>query len=143
LDGTVLLTGGFRCCGLSIDSAELYHAAVQVPPAALLSISGNGQGQGAVQHADTYQLVTSDYPAFSGEIVVVYCTGLADGSVIPPLLAIGGKMAEVLWFGKTPGFPGLNQMNVRVPDGVASSAAVPLRMNYIGRPSNAVTIAVK
>jgi hypothetical protein len=143
LDGTVLLTGGFRCCGFSIDSAELYHAALQVPPAALLWTSGNGQGLGAVQHADTYQLVTSDNPAVSGEIVVVYCTGLADGSVIPPQLAIGGKMAEVLWFGNSPGFPGLNQMNVRMPDGVAPGAAVPLRMNYIGRPSNTVTIAVK
>jgi photosystem II stability/assembly factor-like uncharacterized protein len=108
----------------------------------LLSVSGDDTGQGAIQHAGTYQLVSSANPAVAGETLVIYCTGLVDSSGVTPQIAIGGQMADVLWFGDTAGYMGLNQINVRLPSVVTPGTAVPVRMTYTGRESNEVTIAV-
>ena len=138
-DGRVLLTGGYT----GGSSSELYTPQVMVPAPVLLSLSGDSRGQGAIVHANTPLRASSDNPAAVGEALEIYLTGLGDGSLIPPRVSIGGRMAEVMWFGSAPGYAGLNQVNVRVPEGVTPGSAVPVRLTYIGRPGNEVTIAVR
>jgi hypothetical protein len=148
-DGRVLISGGSQfqpgsagpASGLS--SAELYTPAVAVPGPALFTVSGDAKGQGAIWHAQTGQIVSADNPAIAGEALSLYTTSLADGGVIPPQVAIGGRVAQVLYFGAAPGYPGYSQANFLVPRGIPPGAAVPVRLTYLGRFSNAVTVGVR
>jgi hypothetical protein len=140
-DGTVLIAGGIGFGGFSPGTlAEIYHPLNPKPAPVLLSLS---DGHAAIQHAGTYQLVSADNPAVTGEALIIYCTGLSDGSMIAPQVSIDGRMAEVLWFGYSPGYLGLNQVNILVPTGIAPSATVTVWLTYLSRPSNEVTIAVR
>jgi hypothetical protein len=147
-DGRVLLAGGVSYGGIGIfggnlTSAELYSPEVLVPAPALVTLSGDGRGQGAVFHAGTTHVVGSDDPAAAGDSVDIYCTSLTSGSVIPPQVAIGGRMAAVLTVSKVPGLVGVDQVRVRVPGGLAPGPAVRVRLTYLDRPSNEVTIGVR
>jgi uncharacterized protein (TIGR03437 family) len=141
-DGTVLLSGGeaigqLRTAG---PGAQIYHPAVLIPPPFLYSISVNLQG--AILHAATQRLVSPDDPAVQGEALEIYGAGLIDGAVIPPQVSIGGRSAEILYFGAAPGYTKLSQINVRVPSGIVSGASVRVRLDYLGRSSNEITVAV-
>jgi hypothetical protein len=142
-DGTVLIAGGYRSWPLPTSSSEIYEPPVLQAGPFLFSLSQDGRGQGAILHPGTADVASPSNPAEVGEPLEIYCTGLVDGSVIPPQVAIGGQMAEILFFGNAPGWPGLNQLNVRVPSDVAPGPAVPVRLTYLGRPSNEVTIGVR
>ena len=147
-DGRVLMAGGVffaginNCCSTTA-SAELYIPAALVLAPRLFSLSGDGQGQGAIWDATTGLVPSSVMPAVAGEILSMYTSGLSEGSVIPPQVSMGGSLAQILYFGDAPGYPGFFQVNFRVPNGIAPGSAVPVRLTYLGRSSNEVTVAVQ
>src|SRR5262245_6635920 len=147
-DGRVLVAGGASYGGIGVfygaqTSAELYHPQVLIPAPQLLTVSGDAGRQGTILHGGTERVVTAAHPATAGEILEVYLTGLMDGSVLPPTVVIGGRMAEVLLFGSSPTIQGVNHVHVRVPDGIAPRPEVGVRLMYLERASNEVTIGVQ
>jgi hypothetical protein len=142
-DGTVLLSGGWVCCGYTIAAAEIYRPAVLDPAPVLFSLSGDGQGQGAVWNGGPGRIASADNPATAGDVLALYTTSLIEGGAIPPQVAVGGRLAEILFFGDAPGYPGYNQVNFRVPSGIAPGPAVSVRLTYLSRASNEVTIGVQ
>lgn len=124
----------------------------------------------------TGQLVTRNSPAHPGGYLEVYATGLGettpplpgDGIAPPPppppsigratatfvpystlrpvLASTGGTAWKVLWSGLTPGFVGLYQVNVQVPEGL-STGIYPFILTMEGtgerRTSNEILIAVQ
>ena len=136
--GDVLLTGGVAYGGIGIyyggtATAEIYHPSS--PSASPVAF--------AAWHASTGQLVSSQSPAAAGEILSMYISGLAEGGVVPPQVAVAGRLGDVMFFGDAPGFPGYFQVNFRVPNGVTPNSVAPLRLSYLGRSSNAVTLSVQ
>jgi uncharacterized protein (TIGR03437 family) len=146
-DGRVLVAGGVSYGGIgifggSLDSAELYTPDALVPAPRLVSLSGDGRGQGAIFHAGTTHAATPDDPAAAGEEIDITCIGLPD-SVFAPRIAIGGRIASVSSIIRAHNSPGISQVRVRVPRGIASGPAVSVRLFHMDRLSNAVTIAVR
>lgn len=85
------------------------------------------------RHSMTPERIGTDRAA-PGDVVVMYMTGLgrpisgevATGDaarglvhVATPSIKLGGKPAEVLFAGMAPGLVGLNQINLRIPEGVS------------------------
>lgn len=116
---------------------------------------------GTVIAQDTsYNLITTDHPAHAGDVIILYATGMgatnpavATGAVAPgppqlanvtvaPQVSIGNANAQVLFAGLSPGSVGLYQMDVQIPDGVASGN-LSLVVTQGGIVSNTVTVPVQ
>ena len=111
----------------------------------------------AITHADSQVAVSTEFPARPGEFLQIFANGL--GTLTPPVATgfpasgdvlsttdsgveatIGGVPAEVSFSGLAPGFVGLYQMNVRVPEITDGVAEVIVTVN--GSASNPVTIQI-
>jgi uncharacterized protein (TIGR03437 family) len=143
-NGQVLVAGGVpQDPYVTTSSAELYQPATVLPIPALFSLAGNGQGQGAIWNSTTGQIASSHNPAAGGELLSMYTTSLIEGGAIPPQVAVGGQLAEILYFGDAPGYPRYFQINFQVPAGVRPGSSVPVVLTYLGRSSNAVSVSVQ
>ena len=134
----------------------------------LFSMTQRGSGQGAIRISGTGLLAATEnaVPGAAsravrrGEFLEVYATGLgpvtnqpATGAAasatdishttIMPTATIGGAEATVTFGGLAPGFVGLYQINMDVPQDAPSGGSVEVLVSIGGVVSNAVTIAVE
>lgn len=110
------------------------------------------------QNPSNWQVISPSNPAPLGSVVVLYCTGLgpvtnqpATGepaptsppSYVPAQVTaiVGGVVAPVYYAGLTPGFAGLYQMNIGVPQNAPIADAVGLSIKIGGVTSNTAYIA--
>jgi uncharacterized protein (TIGR03437 family) len=141
-----------------VNSVTSAPQAVPVGPADP-GIFAEGGGQGAIVNlAGT--LVDAYSPAHAGDTLQIYATGLGavnntpqtgavavasplSGLIGNPTVTISGMPAFVSFAGLAPGFIGLYQVNVQVPQGVATGDAVAVVLSIGPTASNTVTISVR
>jgi uncharacterized protein (TIGR03437 family) len=133
---------------------------VQIAQAApgIFTLNQSGSGRGAVLHGVSGVPLTDANPARPGEVLSVFASGLgttnpaatngvaATGSPLqtttrPVTASIGGLSAPVSFSGLAPGFAGLYQVNVQVPDTLPDGEQ-PLTISSADVSSNPVTIPV-
>lgn len=121
----------------------------RVLPAAPGIFFDSATGSGAVLVANTPQ-TTFDRPAAAGEALEIYATGLGptvsagnyEETAATPQVSVAGIAAEVLFSGRAPGYPGLYQVNVVVPEG-APAGDQPLSIEINGAASNEVKVRLR
>ncbi|MGH7185480.1 MAG: hypothetical protein ACREIB_04275, partial [Pseudomonadota bacterium] len=96
---------------------------------------GSGAGSQLVNAGNGLPLTVKDGDAATSNPLIATATA--------PTATIGGKAAAVYFSGLAPGFVSLWQLNVRVPTGAPSGAAVEVVINLGGKTSSTVTIAVE
>jgi uncharacterized protein (TIGR03437 family) len=157
---------------LTVYNADHPGAAYRTPALVdhapgIFSVTGDGQGQGAILIGGTGLIARPPVDAISrparrGETIEIYCAGLGrienappPGEPTPasplfrtpgtPIVTIGGARANVLFSGLAPGFVGAYQVNAVISQSAMTGAAVPvsLRMGENGPESNTVTIAIE
>ena len=102
-----------------------------------------GTGQGAVNPA-----VADGEPAGSEGLSSTVAVPTSDGAtcltVQPSVcVAIGSTFGEILYSGLAPGFVGLWQINVQIPESALAGEAVPVRAVINATPSNIITMAIR
>ncbi len=152
--------------GGAVSSSQQVTLAPTSP--AVFTLSQNGRGQGAILIANAGDVLAAptgsvagrtSRPARRGEFVTIYCVGLGAVSNRPasgaaalsdplsqtqatPTVTIGGVSANVTFSGLAPGFVGLYQINVQIPDGAPAGDSIQVVISVGGVTSSAVTLAV-
>jgi len=141
---------------VTVNGASSLAATVSVIAAAP-GVFQFGTNRAVVQNSD-YTVNNTDNPAAVGSYVVAYLTGsgrvdnpVATGSAAgsDPLsrpraavsATVGDQPVEIAFVGLAPGFVGLTQMNLKIPNLAAGNYSLVVTVN--GEKSNAATVTVK
>jgi uncharacterized protein (TIGR03437 family) len=136
---------------LTVKNSSGQHTVnVRVAPAVPSIFLLDAAGSAAALNGLTGVVIGPNTPLHAGDFVSIYLTGLGatstqsgfDVAQIQPTVTLGGQSCAVTYAGRTPGFAGLDQINCKVPLGVAGSA-VPVAVTSNGRVSNTAFVAIQ
>lgn len=107
----------------------------------IFATSGAGVRDGAVLNAITFErgpfrVSTSGQPTY----LAVYATGVDVSST--PQVTVAGVPVTVIYAGPAPGWVGLQQVNIRLPDSLSGAGRVELALAANGKISNVVEIVI-
>lgn len=106
------------------------------PPAAV--VTNDGRNYLAVS-ANGEPLPISAGTAAQPNFLILFGTGLR-GTIE---VRIGGQLCEVVWAGRSPSLPGVDQVNVRLPAALAGRGVVNLAVSANGLPANSTTLDIQ
>jgi uncharacterized protein (TIGR03437 family) len=144
------LSGVVKLTIQNANGKATWNVYLEAAVPAVFAADRTGTGMAAAVNAVTGQVVSEAAALAPGDYVSLFATGLGaatprDGvqwSVVTPTVSIDGQPAEVTFAGRTPEYPGLDQINVRVPAGARrSNLNVSVASN--GRTSNTVWLPVR
>jgi uncharacterized protein (TIGR03437 family) len=115
-----------------------------------LFLLDNAAATAAAINVTTGGVVGPAAPLHAGDFVSLYLTGLGpvtnrnglDYAVVQPSVTLGGQSVTLQYAGRTPGLPGLDQINCQVPAGV-TGAAVPVVVSAGGRVSSTAYLNIQ
>jgi uncharacterized protein (TIGR03437 family) len=139
---------------VTVQNAAGSHTVNALVAAAVPSIftqDGSGRGPAAAISSRNHKVVKTTNPLQAGDFAELFLTGLGHTTVrqglkyadLQPTVTIGGKDCPVSFAGRTPQFPGLDQINCKVPPGIAANDSASVIVTSGSRVSNTATLAVR
>ncbi len=118
---------------------------------AVFTLDQSGGGAAAALNSTNNQIVSSSNPLHAGEYLELFLTGLgttvSQGGLAvakqQPTITVGGLDCPVTYAGGAPGFPGLDQINCRIPSGLGAQPGATVIVHSGSRSSQPTTVAVQ
>jgi uncharacterized protein (TIGR03437 family) len=121
----------YTSLGQSVNTdTEKFKLMIDIAAPALFAMNGNSA---AALHATSYQIISDNNPAAPGEYIALYGTGFGIAGKSMSAF-IDGQPATVTWAGRSPGYKGLDQINVQVPEGTHRKMSVPVTVTVVPKP---------
>jgi uncharacterized protein (TIGR03437 family) len=131
----VVLPAGLAAGPATLAAGE-WQALVTVAPAAPGLFTADASGKGPPAGLTEPIEIGED-----GAVVVLYGTGFRHAA--RPVCLISGEPIEVLYAGAQGEFPGLDQLNVRLPASLRGAGAVVLELKAEGVAANPVLLTIR
>ena len=132
----VVMVGG------TVTAAEDVSVASANP--GLFTANSTGAGEAIALLASGMRYTAGPFPArFNNAAAVVSLLGTGWRNSLPVSVTIGGRAATIEFAGATGNFPGLDQLDVRIPDNTTGTVAVVIRTASGATSRSDVTLTIR